>query len=145
MRMGEAFFRESGHAERFAFDRASFAHTCTVLGRAGLLYVGEKDGQVVGMAAFDVSPSICNHSVLVARETFWYVDPDYRKGLGLKLLGAIETAAGDYGATLFDVVAEPGPRSRPLEHLYERRGFNPAEKTFRKVLKPCQSARLSAA
>lgn len=136
MRMGEAFFAESGHAERFAFDRLSFAHTCTALGMAGLLLVAEKDGKVVGMAGVDVAKSICNHSVLVARETFWYCDPDYRKGLGRKLLAAMETAAGSYGATFFDVVAEPGLRSKPLERLYEMAGFNPAERTFRKRLEP---------
>lgn len=137
--MGEAFFAESGHASEFDFDRESFARTCAILGMHGLLFVAEKDGKVVGMAALDVAPSICNHSVLVARECFWYVSPEYRKGLGRKLLAALETAAGDYGATFFDVVAEPGPRSRPLEYLYEKLAFNPAERTFRKVLKRCQS------
>lgn len=145
MRMGEAFHRESGYADKFPFDQVSFAHSLTRLGLARLLFVGEKDGKVVGMAGVDAAPSICNYSVLFARDVFWYVDPEYRKGLGRKLLAALETAAGDYGATAFDVVAEPGPRSKPLEYLYERAGFNPAEKTFRKWLKPCQSHRLSAA
>lgn len=135
--MGEAFHHESGYAKQFPFDAVSFAHSLTRLGLAGLLFVAEVDGKVVGMAGVDVGPTICNHSVLVARETFWYCAPDYRKGLGRKLLAAIEIAAGDYGATFFDVVAEPGPRSKPLENLYERAGFNPAEKTFRKVLKRC--------
>lgn len=144
MRMGEAFFAESGHGDRFAFDRVSFAHTCSALGVAGLLLVVEQGGKVVGMAGVDVAPSICNHSVMVARETFWYVDPDYRKGLGRKLLVALETAAASHGAAFFDVVAEPGPRSKPLERLYEMAGFNPAERTFRKVLK-CPSAQSLAA
>lgn len=144
MRMGEAFHTESGYAAKFPFDMASFAHTCSVLGAAKLLLVADHGNVTVGMAGADIAPAISNHAVIVARETFWYVIPEYRKGLGLKLLRALETVVGEHGATFFDVVAEPGPRSAPLEHLYERRGFNPAEKTFRKDLR-CHSAQLSAA
>ncbi len=140
MRMGESFFAESGHAASFAFDRASFAHTCTVLGMAGLLLVVEHEGKVVGMAAADVAPSICNHSVLFARECFWYVDPPFRKGVGRKLLPALEALVRDRGASAFDVVAEVGKRSDALARVYRAGGFNPVENTSRKWLKQCPSA-----
>ena len=138
MRMGEAFFQESGYAEQFPFDRPSFAHTYTTLGMAGLLLVVEQDGAVVGMAAADVAPSICNHSVLFARECFWYVEPRYRKGIGKKLLPALEVLVKDRGASAFDVVAESGKRSDALARVYRAGGFSPSENSFRKRLKPCQ-------
>lgn len=146
--MGRAFFAEAGHENScpgFTFDAASFARTLALLASHGLLLVVDKGNGPVGMGAIDVSRAYWNHNVVLSREAFWYCDPEYRKGLGRKLLTAMETAAGDYGATVFDVVAEPGPRSKPLEYLYEKAGFDPAEKTFRKVLKRCPSDQSSAA
>lgn len=145
MRMGEAFFQESGYADQFPFDRVSFAHTCASLGQADLLLVVEQNGAVVGMAAADMAPSICNHSVLFARECFWYVDPPYRKGIGRKLIPALEALVKERGASALDVVAESGKRSDALARVYRAGGFSPSENTFRKWLKPCQSPQLSAA
>lgn len=134
--MGRAFFEEAGYASRFAFDDDSFAETAALLIQHRLLHVGDKGDGAIAMGAIDVSRAYWNRKVVLSREAFWYVNPDHRKGLGRKLLATMETAAGDYGATVFDVVAEPGPRSKALEEIYQRAGFNPAEITFRKVLRP---------
>lgn len=139
MRMGAAFFAESGHAAEFPFDPLSFAHTCACLGQAATLLVVEIDGRVVGMAGADVAPSICNHSVLVARETFWYCDPSHRKGVGRKLLPALEALLMQRGVSRFDVVAESGKRSDALARVYRAGGFSPSEHTFSKWLGRCRS------
>lgn len=132
--MGRAFNEEAGYAETVPFDPLSFGHTLAALAVAGLLVVAERDGNVIGMAAADVAPSICNHSIRLGREAFWYVEPDHRKGVGKQLLNALECAARNHGATFFDVVAEDGKRSRALARIYEHAGFSPVERTFRKRL-----------
>jgi GNAT superfamily N-acetyltransferase len=134
--MGQAFFEEAGHGERFAFDPETFMHVVACMAQAGLVVVADKGGRAVGMGAIDVAPAFWNRNVVLSREAFWYIQPDHRTGLGRKLLTAMETVAASHGATVFDVVAEPGPRSKPLGRLYEMAGFNPAETTFRKVLRP---------
>lgn len=132
--MGRAFNEEAGYSEDVPFHPASFLRTLKLLTEAKLLLVADKDGDVVGMAAADVAPSICNRSILVGREAFWYVLPEHRKGLGGQILDALEFNARAYGATLFDVVAEEGKRNDALARLYRARGYSPAEHTFRKVL-----------
>lgn len=133
--MGASFFEEAGHGERFTFDPETFTHVVANMAQLGLVLVADKGGQPVGMGAIDVARAFWNQNVILSREAFWYVQPEHRTGLGRKLLTAMETAAASHGATVFDVVAEPGPRSKPLGRLYEMAGFNPAEVTFRKVLK----------
>jgi len=135
--MGRAFFVEAGHEGShpgFTFDPESFAATLGQLEPHGMLLVVEKDGRLVGMAAMDMAHAFWNHKVILGREAFFYIVPAARKGLGRKLIAAMETAAASYGATVFDVVAEPGPRSKPLAEIYRRASYNPAETTFRKRL-----------
>lgn len=137
--MGRAFFVEARHERThpaFTFDADDFAASLALLAKHGLLRVAERGGGPVAMGAIDVSTAYWNRKVVLSRECFWYVSPDHRKGLGRRLLTDMETASRDYGAVVFDVVAEPGPRSAALEKIYERAGFNPAEHTFRKILRP---------
>ncbi len=138
--MGRAFNEEAGYAEAVPFCEVTFEANLAIFGHAGLLLVVEKGGQVVGMAAADVAPSVCNHAVKIGREAFWYVAPEHRKGVGKKLLAALEYAAVERGATFFDVVAEDGKRSLALARIYRAAGYSPTESTFRKRLTGCHSA-----
>lgn len=131
MAMGEAFHIESGWVEQFAFDRESFAHTVTRLGRANLFVVAERDGRVIGMAALDIGPAITNYNVSFAREVFFYVQPAFRKGIGRELFSALKSIAKDNGVMFFDAVAEEGKRSQPLARIYRAGGLSPAETIFR--------------
>lgn len=134
LEMGRAFNLEAGYAEDVPFDDASFARILTVLGNAALLSVADKGRGAIGMGAVDVAGSICNQQVKIAREVFWYVEPDHRNGLGRGMLDALECMARKGGAHLFDVVAEEGKRNPALARVYRASGFSPAEHTFRKRL-----------
>lgn len=145
MSMGEAFHEEAGYGAEFPFDPASLAHTLACLGPRGLVAVGEVDGEVVAMGAIDIAPVITNRSVSIAREVFWYVRPQHRKGIGRKLFNALELLATHHGATYFDAVAEEGKRSAALARIYRAASLNPAEIVFRKRLRQCPSVPLLAA
>lgn len=137
--MGRAFFMEAGHEDShpgFTFDSDDFAQTLDLLAGHGLLLVADRGDGPVGMAGIDAGGAFWNRKTILGREAFFYIVPAARKGLGRKIIAAMETAAGSYGATTFDLVAEPGPRSLPLAELYRRQGYNPAETTFRKRLTP---------
>lgn len=134
LEMGRAFNEEAGYAETVPFCEASFRLTLAILGEANLLFVTEDEGQVTGMAAADVAPSICNRSILIGREAFWYLKPGQRKGVGKKLLKVLESMAEKKGATYFDVVAEDGKRSEALARIYWAASYRPTERTFRKRL-----------
>lgn len=133
--MGRAFNMEAGYSEDVPFCERSFGRVLAALMKAGLVLVVDKGFGAVGMAAADVAPSICNDKVLLSREAFWYVEPAHRpEGSGGALLNALEALARDFGAHIFDVVAEEGKRSKALARLYQARHFSPAEITFRKRL-----------
>lgn len=132
--MGRDFNQEAGYADSVPFDVASFAEILLRLGHAGMLLTAEESGKVVGMAAADVGPSICNREVRIGREAFWYFEPAHRKGGGREMLLALELAAKNRGATFFDVVAEDGKRSEALARLYRAAAYSPSERTFRKAL-----------
>ena len=135
MAMGRAFVAEAGYAEIIPFDEKSFYRTLEILAQANLLRVFDVGGRVIGMAGADVAPAICNHSVILGREAFWYVDPEYRNGRGTPLLHAIEECARAKGAQFFDAIAEEkGGRAPALGRVYRREGYRVAEHTYRKVL-----------
>ena len=138
--MGRAFNEEAGYAELVPFDADSFALNVATLARAGLALVADRGGGPIGMAALDIAPSICNGTVLFAREVFWYVLPAHRKGIGRELFNVLEKVAESRGVKFFDVIAEDGKRNDALAHFYKGRGYSTAEHTFRKVLRPCQLA-----
>lgn len=135
--MGHAFFREAGHeGVTGEFDPNSFAATLDVLAPHNLVLVMEEHGEVVGMAAADVAKAYWNHNVLLGREAFWYIKPEFRKGDGRYLLEGLENVARSIGAVHFDAVAEEGEgkRGEALGRLYRRASYRPVERTFRKRL-----------
>lgn len=134
LEMGRAFNVEAGYAEIVPFDQDSFGRTLAALAAAKVLMVIDHKGAAVGMAGADIGASVCNHQVRIAREAFWYIEPEHRKGGGLSMLNALECAAKNHGVSIFDVVAENGKRDEALARLYRAAKFNPAERTFRKFL-----------
>lgn len=131
---GRAFNIESGYEASVPFDARSFGCTLEALASAGMLFVADHGDGPVGMAGADVGGSIVNHAYKIGREAFFYIEPAHRKGVGRQVLSALELAAKDYGAAIFDVVAESGKRDEALARLYRAGGYSPAERTFRKVL-----------
>lgn len=136
MAMAAQFHDEAGYGAQFPFDVVSFAHTVAALGPRGLVLVAEVDTHIVGMAAADVAPAVTNHGVLIAREVFWFVLPQNRKGIGRQLLNALELLALEHGADYFDAIAEEGKRSAALGRVYRAGGLVPAETVYRKNLRP---------
>jgi hypothetical protein len=133
--MGAAFFKETGHESRgLVFDPLSFLQTMQLLGDHGMILVVERNGRTVGMGAIDAATAFWNRSIVLAREAFWYLQPDHRVGQGGRLLQALEDLARSKGAVFFDGVAEEGPRAEALGRLYRAAGYQRAEVTYRKNL-----------
>lgn len=132
--MGRAFFVEAGWSGFADFDDESFAYTCGHLMDNGVFLVAERDGAVVGMAAAGLAPAYWNRNVLTAQELFWYVQRDHRRGIGGKLMNALEVAVKTLGVRLFSMSAEEGLRADALSQLYAKRGYRPTERLFWKQL-----------
>lgn len=133
LEMGREFFEQSGNSAFTTFDEPSLA--ATVIGLMsgvgnGALLVAEADGQAVGIAAHVVFPFYANMNTKLGQELFWFVKPDFRKGLGAALLDELEADARRKGADVFMSAAIAGLRDAAIGRVYQRRGYKPAENTF---------------
>lgn len=94
----------------------------------GLCFVADQDGTHLGGVGAIKSPLFINHSIKMASERFWWVDPEHRdSGVGKSLFLAIYTAAKaescDY-LTMFSL-ADPA-----VDKLYERAGMKKTDHTW---------------
>lgn len=130
--MGREFFEQSGNSAFTTFDEASFTSTIIALMsmESSMLLVAESTNQVVGMAAAVVFPFYANMQTKLAQEIFWYVKPDFRKGVGGALLDELEAEAGRKGANVFMSAAIAGLRDGAIGRVYERRGYKPIENSY---------------
>lgn len=67
---------------------------------------------------------------LVAKETIWFVDPDYRGRGALRMLDVYEAWAKETGCRAIGMAALAGQRD--VSALYLRRGYAPAETHYLK-------------
>lgn len=135
--MGRDFFDHSGSAAFTTFDENSLTATLIALMSGvsgGSLLVAEADDKAVGMAACVVFPFYANHETLMGQEIFWWVRPEYRKGIGGSLLDELEAEAKRKGAKVFIGANLSGERNAAFERLYRRRGYTPAENTHLRIL-----------
>lgn len=137
LEMGREFFDHSPNGAFTTFDENSLTATLIALMSGmsgGSVLVAETEGEVVGMAACVVYPFYANHSTLMGQELFWWVKPEFRKGIGGSLLDELEAEAKRKGAKVFLGAHLSGERNAAFERLYRRRGYTPAENTHIRIL-----------
>lgn len=67
-----------------------------------------------------------------AGELFWYVDPEARGSIGIRLFKAAEVWAVSQSATSLQMVAPEG--AERIEQLYQRSGYAPLERGWVRTL-----------
>lgn len=100
-----------------------------------VVFVGEVEGEVVGMIAGLVFPFYFNKAHPNAQEMFWWVDPAHRKSrVGIGLLTAFEEWAAEKGAKTVQMgtVAKLNPEK--LAAIYKKKGYQESETYWTKVL-----------
>jgi GNAT superfamily N-acetyltransferase len=133
-----AFFAASPMGQRVAFDAEGFDAFLDYAeaSDAAQVWVADKDGDVVGIAAAIAFPLYFAPSVKVAQELFWWVDPSERGSTaGKQMLFAIEGWAEQIGASQLFMIALENERSDTMERVYSRSGFSPIERTFTKEIR----------
>lgn len=132
VRMGVAFFEESGYADVTTLDVGAITKLFRdLIDGQGALLVVEADGKIVGMAAGIVYPFYFNRDHITGQELFWWVHPEHRaNGVGSQLLKALESWAKEAGAESFTMVALPQLELEKVGSLYRKAGYRPSENTF---------------
>lgn len=85
-----------------------------------------KDGDIIGGAG-GVVTNLQTSSQAVCIEMFWWVDPEFRGDIGLKLFNAFELEAKERGAKRLLMAYMANSMPDKLERFYRAKGFVPFE------------------
>lgn len=129
--MGEEFIRSTSYHNLISPDLPSMrALVARMIEKDdATVLIGEVDGHLVAMLGlFTYTHPISGCTV--AAEMFWWVDPNHRGALGIRMLRLGETWCRESGATVLQMIA---PTER-VETLYERLGYTRVEVNYQKRL-----------
>lgn len=85
------------------------------------------DGHPIGCAGFITAPELWNGSKLVSYESFWYVVPEYRKGIGKELVNFVEN-------NISSDIIEFGIAHPALQRMMESNGYSVVKSLMRKEI-----------
>ena len=94
--------------------------------------VTEKDEKVVGAVCGIVTPWTFNKKILFAYEAFYWMEPEHRGKVSIKMLSEYEDWVQRYGAV--NVMIQPETNlTEKVGKLYEKRGYKPLEHFWVKI------------
>lgn len=109
----------------------SMEETFSRMIEAGTLIVADHNGVVAGGIGGVCAPYFINRNVRMMIENFWWVAPEYRKGLtGIRLLTAFESRARDLSCKYVYMLAMEHMGVDVIESMYLRLGYKPAERGY---------------
>lgn len=127
--LGLAFVRDSPYTEHVAENPDQIRKVIAFLLAQpnSTILVAEQDGAVIGLIGLAIVPHLWS-GIPTAGELAFCVHPDHRGTVGIRLLKAAETWAGESGAQAISMIA-PSERA---ERLYTRLGYGFLESNFTK-------------
>lgn len=96
-----------------------------------MLIIAEDGNKLIGLIGGSYGPIFFNREYKIAYELFWYVDPEHRGSVGMKLLFAFERRAKEIGCQKLMMMTL---RKNDVGALYTRLGFDETETGFVKRL-----------
>jgi GNAT superfamily N-acetyltransferase len=92
------------------------------------LFLASLDGEIVGMAGALLYPFHANLNVLIAQETVWWVEPEFRgHGAGPELQEALERWAEANGARFMIMSSQPNLDGDKVNRHLTRVGYQPID------------------
>ena len=100
-----------------------------------LLVVLSIDDNLCGFVAGIAMPLLGNGSVTQVTELAYWINPKQQKrGLGIELLGGLETAARAIDAKYLNMISLEAVYPEVANRIYQRQGFTRIETVWRKEL-----------
>lgn len=96
-----------------------------------MLIIASDENRIIGGIGGCISPMFFNKNYIIAFEMFWWVDPDHRGRLGLRLLNSFEAQAKSLGCAYLMMMTL---QKNDIGSLYEKQGFQPYETGYVKRL-----------
>lgn len=113
----------------FSPDALSAVSARLISDPSSTLLVADDDGNLCGMIGMMVYPHPLSGDV-TATEVFWWVDPNRRGRLGVRLWNEAEIWAKQQGATRIQMIAPDDDVAK----LYRRRGYRRLETIYQRSL-----------
>lgn len=128
--MGQHFLQATPYRSLIADNPAQMTALATMLitDANGLLLVADGGGALVGM----IGLLVFSHHLSgerIAGEVFWWVEPQQRGTVGIRLLRAAEQWAKDQRVVTVQMV---GPTTGRAGLIYERLGYAPIEVAYQR-------------
>lgn len=131
---GYKFFQFTKYKD-IPYDGESVRRMLEGLTENGLFIVATHNGEVIAMAGAIIAPAYFNNAYLVGAEVFWWVEPEYRdSGVGGLLLTTLERKAKNEGVHFWSMMILEGVEVEKSIAIYKKLGYEPAERTFMKIL-----------
>lgn len=129
-RLGVSFYSEGGLPGQFKLGYFLNNWAKVIAKDVGALWKLTLDDQLVGAIGGIIFPDM-NDGELVATETFWYVDKQYRGGTGgIRLLQEFENWAMSREVRRLLMTHIVGVMPDNLEPFYQKRGYRLFEKCY---------------
>ena len=133
--MGRNFHKEAGWLDIVEWNNhaADIALASMVDSKDSVILVVENGGdELIGMIAAVICPMWFNKSVLTAQEWFWYVKPENRGGVGIKLFKKLEDMLRQKGVEVLTMISVKEMPS--IDGIYIKLGFRQSEQNWIKRL-----------
>jgi GNAT superfamily N-acetyltransferase len=132
VRLGEMFHTEAEAAAYIPLDQESLAQSFRMQIRASnaSILVITKHDEIVGAAGLGMARNFFNKNVLVGIEQFFWVTPEHRGGLGLKLIRGLEAEARELKCTHLIMISLEAVKPLATGRFYERLGYKCLEHSY---------------
>jgi len=132
--LARKFHAVSGY-ENIEFDEDTVENLLSASIEQGLCPIGVVDDKIVGFLAGLSYPAILNANVMVGTEIAWWVEPEFRgKKIAIQLLLRAEENARAKGLYCWSMMCLEKLNADGLENIYERLGYEKAERTYLRIL-----------
>jgi GNAT superfamily N-acetyltransferase len=132
--LAEEFFALAAQGTKYTWNDSGFANLFNLATDDNSSFTGivaEDGGVVIGVLVFAVLPTMAYHQV-VGHEMMWYVRPDARGSVGVRMFKMAEDVAKCMGANAMVFVANKASGFDKVCDFYRRQGYKEIEHLYQK-------------
>lgn len=133
LRLGDLFYAEAKLPGRFVIDSFMNSWHALLQMKVGAIWRADKHEELIGVLGGFFTPDLCDGEI-IATEGFWFVHPEHRGSVGIKLFRTFEGWAREIGAKRLIMAHLATSMPDSLKRFYERENFQLMDVTYVKTL-----------